>query len=99
MVLAGDRGLLLLALQEAGRAGGGRSEAGHILLGLLREGGGVAVLAIRERGLDPAAVEQGVNRAPSAQAAPDTPSPGGQLGPAGFRYGARTSETVCQLDS
>ncbi|WP_052682429.1 Clp protease N-terminal domain-containing protein, partial [Saccharothrix sp. ST-888] len=60
---------LSLALQESVRQGGGRIEAGHILLGLLREGGGVVVLALREHGLDPAAVEQEVVRALGAEAA------------------------------
>ncbi|MGK4580860.1 Clp protease N-terminal domain-containing protein [Kitasatospora sp. HPMI-4] len=60
---------LSLGLEEAVRLGGGRIEAGHILLGLLREGGGVAVLAIREYGLDPAAVQQAVARALAAEAA------------------------------
>ncbi|WP_033819011.1 Clp protease N-terminal domain-containing protein [Kitasatospora sp. MBT63] len=51
---------LTLALQAAVGRGSRRLEAGDLLLGLLREGGGLAVRVVRDAGLDPAEVERDV---------------------------------------
>lgn len=57
-----DRGkkVMSLSLQAAVGRGKGRIEAGDILLGVLREGGGLAVRVLRDHGLDLAAVERAV---------------------------------------
>lgn len=60
---------LSLSLQAAVGQARGRIEAGHILLGVLREGGGLGVRVLREHGLDLAAVERAVERA--VEAAPE----------------------------
>jgi len=55
--------VMSLSLQAAVGRGDRRIEAGHLLLGLLREGGGLAVRVIREQGLDLADVERKVEAA------------------------------------
>ncbi len=61
--------VLSLALRATVAQGAGRIEAGHLLLGMLREGGGLGVRVLREHGLDPVAVERAVGRALGAEAA------------------------------
>ncbi|GAA2818531.1 Clp protease N-terminal domain-containing protein [Kitasatospora paracochleata] len=57
------RKVLVLSLRAATGRGERRIEIGHLLLGLLREGNGLAVRVIREHGLDPADVERQVEAA------------------------------------
>ncbi|WP_282202723.1 Clp protease N-terminal domain-containing protein [Kitasatospora fiedleri] len=55
-----DRGrqVMALALRAATGRRARRIETGHLLLGLLREGGGVAVRVLREQGVDLADLER-----------------------------------------
>ncbi|BAJ31165.1 MULTISPECIES: Clp protease N-terminal domain-containing protein [Kitasatospora] len=57
------RRAMVLTLRAATGQGARRIETGHLLLGLLREGGGTAVRVLRERGVDPAALERATEAA------------------------------------
>ncbi|KDN82788.1 Clp protease N-terminal domain-containing protein [Kitasatospora cheerisanensis] len=52
------RQVLVLSLRAAADSRSRRIETGHLLLGLLREGGGAAVRVLRERGVDLAELER-----------------------------------------
>jgi ATP-dependent Clp protease ATP-binding subunit ClpA len=54
--------VLELSLREALALGDSFSGAEHVLLGLLREGEGVAADMLRSRGVDPAAVRAALAR-------------------------------------
>ncbi|MEU8923405.1 Clp protease N-terminal domain-containing protein [Kitasatospora sp. NPDC048545] len=55
--------VLELSLRESLRLKSGEIAVGHLLLGVLREGEGVAVRVVVDHGLDPAAVRRAVERA------------------------------------
>jgi ATP-dependent Clp protease ATP-binding subunit ClpA len=61
--------VLELSLREALRLGHGYIGEGHMLLGLLREGDGVAALALVQAGVDLAALRADVTRLIGAEAA------------------------------
>ncbi|MFG2821962.1 Clp protease N-terminal domain-containing protein [Kitasatospora sp. NPDC048365] len=61
--------VMVLSLRAATGRGDRRIEVGHLLLGLLREGNGLAVRVIRDHGLDLADVEREVESALAAAAA------------------------------
>ncbi|WP_441251558.1 Clp protease N-terminal domain-containing protein [Kitasatospora sp. McL0602] len=49
-----------LSVRAAAGEGEGRIETRHLLLGVLREGGGLAVRVLRDQGLDLVEVERAV---------------------------------------
>ncbi|GAA2147718.1 Clp protease N-terminal domain-containing protein [Kitasatospora kazusensis] len=61
--------VLALAVRAAAGGGGGRIEVGHLLLGVLREGGGIGVRVLRESGVDLAAAGAAVERTLPSRAA------------------------------
>ncbi|MDH6576552.1 Clp protease N-terminal domain-containing protein [Kitasatospora sp. MAP5-34] len=61
--------VLALAVRAAVRQRSERIELGHLLLGILREGGGIGVRVVRESGVDLAAVERAVERTLESKAA------------------------------